>query len=1588
MNKYRRKSLSIFLLFAVLFASVITCVAVRSDNYMKIDEYRGAEEYTAPTKEGFVFAGWYKDAAFTEPLEYDVTEGYAYAKFINPLAFTIKNQFNKEADKESEQVDLRIVTTIDSENYSAVEFYLEKDGIPAKYPLTVQTVYTTLAGNQNGSMPYTPREQFENEDSTYFAVEKLTGIPSSAFGSKLIITPKYYTLDGTTVTGTAREIILQERLPEPETVFDIDTTPRDDKTNIYMIASRPNDIAIGNLIVGGNWVEGGIYIDGWKETGLHIAKHSATGYYVYFSMMQIVPTEGMLVTIQGTYVDTTGEVIRVAPITFEYKNNAWCVVSRKLVRQVAFQGVTEGKGNRENLFITMDVDDNIPASDLPLTEWISGGVYMDDQNISDKVSLYKQGIASFYLDFENSQLQPCAGTQITIKGIVTDGTDHTHFAAKNYSFAYNGQQWYMVEHVEVTMTDMGTYPFFTVSPADSLPNAQGANDWSWAYWPRYGGTYYKRAGETEWTYSEMSIVKLTNNKYLLNNTLASSLTDGMQIKMGGIFQNGTYADTGVMFDDIILEWDAENKQWIKEPTKLVENGASEYVIVRGANATSSEVTASTELQSYIKEITGATIPIVTDNAEKKNKEIIVGKTNREVTGQFNREELGEEGYIIQSGDDKLWIVGGEKRGTLYGVYAFLEDYLGCRFYTEEVEKVPEMQNIILEQIEEDKWIPTFEYRDLAWADMDSEDISAKRNLNTYLWGRTLSGKVGGGISHATGTAGHTFFSLVSPSEYFATHPEYFSMDASGNRVSDKQLCLTNSEVLTIAIAKVREWIREYPDAQIIVVSQNDTDGPCLCNACKAIYNAEGGAYSGAIIRFANAIAENIAEDYPNISILTHAYQYSRSAPKTVAADNVIVSLSAIESCFSHGHTADCGSKCATYLDGSSNTFIEDLDAWSKICVRLYAYDYSCNVWHTAMTISNFEVLRTNMKLFADYGVKGVTVEGNFRSEGGELGELRAYLLAKLLKNPNMDEAEYQAHINDFLEGVYGPGGTYIRDYITLADNLTKETCFNLSPSPEEQYPNTQKELNAGKLPEDLTVDMVRNYTDTDWTKYWNWYSDVEANRIISEGEELFAKAMQEAQTTSQKKQLEKIYTQVRYIKSYYYKQKIDIGYENFSDLINNYINQNSSSFTNDEKTKLPTTIRNYALSQLYAEYIEYNKELVQTFVDYGFDEYRLSANLRDRENYNYANAPYNWPFWTETTDLTTSGSGSALTLSSSDSLAYNSNGSCAYWAYSGGIYINGEKTDIPLVKTAKNKYTIGVTASEHTVVTIDGVFGDGKNIVKFDKATFIYVYKESMLSFLSTWKWIKTTNVTIYDSAVSDSALYFEVSDNDSLGYNANNSKIYQPLAGGVYVDDVLYSNIGITKYESNKYRIIWTSYNVTPIQGMKVTIDGIFGTADGAVELEATFRFNGSEWILCLDTGVTGQSGSTIWLKTDVSDTLAHNTNWSCRYWLKDGSVKIDGNDTSIALIKVYADTYLIVLDNHGYEVTDGMVITIDGVFGNDDSSFWYGPITLRFDASIGTSGAWVQSVVDEEPPKKVTTEDAQPEEETGFDWGDIDWS
>lgn len=451
----------------------------------------------------------------------------------------------------------------------------------------------------------------------------------------------------------------------------------------------------------------------------------------------------------------------------------------------------------------------------------------------------------------------------------------------------------------------------------------------------------------------------------------------------------------------------------EEQIVLADNNTSRYTIIIPAHATTYEQKAATVLQNYLMQISGAALPIITADKHRSSYEIVLGQNERldELNTGINYQVLKEDGFAIKTDSSRLIIAGGNEKGTLYGVYSFLEKYLGCRMYTPTVKVIPSNSHITLPKIN-DQQVPVIGFRDTHYrATWDAEytdwhKLDHAPDGERTDWGMWV----------------HTFNELVPPQAYYQAHPEYFAM-VKGQRLPT-QLCLANPAVLEITVQNLRKKIAQNPTAKYWSVSQNDNRDYCTCDLCRAQDSIEGSP-SGSIISFVN----KVAGQFPDKMISTLAYEYGRHAPKTLKPrDNVNIMLCSIEAYRDK----------PLVQDTASAEFVKDVKDWGKIAKDIIIWDYVIQFNHLLSPFPNFQVLQPNLQFFAENGVNAMFEQGN-REVGGEFAALRSYMISKLMWDPYLNA---DSVMNDFLNGYYGAAGKRIREYI---DKMRDELLKNKKP---------------------------------------------------------------------------------------------------------------------------------------------------------------------------------------------------------------------------------------------------------------------------------------------------------------------------------------------------------------------------------------------------------------------------------------------------------------------------------------------------------------------------------------------------------------
>jgi hypothetical protein len=453
----------------------------------------------------------------------------------------------------------------------------------------------------------------------------------------------------------------------------------------------------------------------------------------------------------------------------------------------------------------------------------------------------------------------------------------------------------------------------------------------------------------------------------------------------------------ILFSALLFSCTQNNK------LAIVKNNQTDYEIVVPENPDSIVDLAAREFQSIVEKISGVQIPITkeTNSDANKNKVFVGGKDN---------ELQSPHSIVIKSEGENLIITGGNSQSALYAVYEFLEKYADCKWYSPGVEKIPVSKTVSVEIPVNYIYTPEITTRTVhSRLFYDNHGFADKMKVTHDAFpGYVPTARV------------HTFNRFLPAKNFFKTHPEYYAL-RNGKR-QHTQLCLTNNEVLRLVTDSVAVWFERYPEAQVLSVSQDDNTLHCQCDDCRAIDEEEGSA-SGTMIRFVNAVASN----FPDKTISTLAYQYTRKPSKTKPADNVLITLCSIEC----DRSAPIEEKCTD--------FAEDLIGWKELTDHIRIWDYTTQFTNFLAPFPNIHTLQPNIKFFRDNHATWVFEQHSHHPS--ELFELRSYLTAKLLWNPDLDADEI---ITDFVNGYYEESGLFVKNYIDLIhDEINKDSTFFL-----------------------------------------------------------------------------------------------------------------------------------------------------------------------------------------------------------------------------------------------------------------------------------------------------------------------------------------------------------------------------------------------------------------------------------------------------------------------------------------------------------------------------------------------------------------
>ena len=313
-----------------------------------------------------------------------------------------------------------------------------------------------------------------------------------------------------------------------------------------------------------------------------------------------------------------------------------------------------------------------------------------------------------------------------------------------------------------------------------------------------------------------------------------------------------------------------------------------------------------QLQEFIKLSTGAELPIVGKMPETGNV-VVLGAGPETAKLGINLDKLTEEHFIVKTFPGKVVIAGKDynkkygylyRSGTLFGVYDFLERFLGIRWYYpgELGTIIPKAKDLLITPI--------------AYADgPENRKRLIYRFHGQKLLPRQRENKPG--LIYARLRYGDSSDILVpchTPlnwgKTYGKSHPEYFQMSASGKRIPGLW-CYSEPGVIKQLINDLERFYKskgkwkepwgnwQHPSESCIPISPLDMPVSCYCPRCQKLFKKDSryGYASPVLGRFINKLCCEVKKKWPDKTVAFLPYSNYTEAPEGINfPDNLAIVL--------------------------------------------------------------------------------------------------------------------------------------------------------------------------------------------------------------------------------------------------------------------------------------------------------------------------------------------------------------------------------------------------------------------------------------------------------------------------------------------------------------------------------------------------------------------------------------------------------------------------------------------------------------------------------------------------------------------------
>jgi hypothetical protein len=465
---------------------------------------------------------------------------------------------------------------------------------------------------------------------------------------------------------------------------------------------------------------------------------------------------------------------------------------------------------------------------------------------------------------------------------------------------------------------------------------------------------------------------------------------------------------------------------------LVHEGRPQAQIVIAEGAREQVKVAAGILAEYLRQASGATVPLCLEAAipaEVAQPLILVGQTRRWPVSL--PAELDGDGFVITARDNRVSICGPTDWGTEFGVYEFLERYVGVRWLLPGPQgtDVPSQATIR---------VPEGHFQDQPV--FFSRQLSGHRGAAHGQWGRFNR-------EHGRVKFHHNLVRLFPAKQYAQTHPEFYPLvppewrghtwvEGQAQRYLPQmdydenwQPCLTAPGIVEEAASNIIRYFNENPGETSYSLGMNDSGRFCLCDQCRARISGEKNYlgwmdYSDLYYDWCNQVIERVLKVHPDKWFGCLAYFNVATPPRTVKVHPRLVPYI----------TLDRMKWLDPKLQAAGH---EATRQWQQAVPTFAWYDY---IYGTPYLLPRMYVRHTAdyLRFGADHGVKAHYAEIYFNFGEGP----KPYVHLRLWWNPRQD---VEALEKEWYERCVGPeAAPYLAQYYALWERFWTQ---DVPPSP-------------------------------------------------------------------------------------------------------------------------------------------------------------------------------------------------------------------------------------------------------------------------------------------------------------------------------------------------------------------------------------------------------------------------------------------------------------------------------------------------------------------------------------------------------------